>query len=299
MDFDDLKTNGNGFGDTMKEVIRRLILIIRQNRFRFEVEQKYGYTGKMDDIRTTGDIEANKAAIKKLQKSMPEIGIISEETGVIPCKNIYPEIYFTLDPLDGTRAYLRRQSDGFGPMIALIQEEKVLAAFVGDAMTNEIYGFHPDAKTVYRISDFNQGESLNNSQQKKLSGNFVLLRDNPYDLSPTAQKMFGGRKSDRLFGGININGGSIGLSMAKLWKGEFCGAIINPTITTPWDICPIIGICEKLGYVFLEIINTEKTFKTIRIKPPQRVIQFKKEILIIHESNLEELFIWTKNTLKK
>lgn len=298
MNYEELNLNGYAIGDIMKEVIRRLILIIQKNRFKFEIETKMGYSGEMDDLRTTGDIEANKAAIRKLQKSLPYFGIISEETGVIPCTNLFQEIYFTIDPLDGTRAYFRRQSDGFGPMIALVKEGEVLAAYIGDAMTNEIYGYHPGSDSVHRISDFNQGESLRASHKTSLQGNYILLRDNPYDLSHTAQIMFGEKRSERLFGGININGGSIGLSLAKLWKGEFCAAIIRPTITTPWDICPIIGICEKLGYVFLEIINKRNTFQEIKIIPPLRVIQFKKEILIIHKSNIEELFLWTKKTFK-
>lgn len=296
MIYKDLKLNGYAIGDIMKEVIRRLILIIQNNRFKFEIEEKMGYEGKRNDVRTTGDEKANLAAIKKLQKSLPFFGLISEETGTTFDENDCPMSYFTIDPLDGTRAYLRRQSDGFGPMIALVQNGEVIAAYVGDAMSEEIYGYHPESGSVHRISDFNQGESLRDAHQKSLTGNYIILRDNPYDLSRTAQKMFGLRKRNRLFGGININGGSIGLSMAKLWKGEFCAAILSTRVLTPWDMTPIIGICKKLGYIFLEIIDSEHTFRELNIDPPQRVTKLKKEILVIHESNLEELFLWTKKT---
>lgn len=299
MDYDDFKLNGFAIGDIFKEIVRRLILLIQKYRFQFEVEEKMGYTGKLDDMRTTADIKAELAAIRKLRKSLPGFGIISEETGVIPCKDFYPEIYITIDPLDGTRAFARRQSDGFGTMISLVYEGQVIAAYVGDAMSNEIYGYHPDSDSVHRISDFNQGESLRNSYQKSLRDNYILLRDNPYELSDTAQRMFGKNRKTRLFGGININGGSIGLSMAKLWKGEFAAALIKPTITTPWDICPIIGICEKLGYVFLEIINKRNTFQVVKFVPPLQTVQFKREILIIHESNLKELFAWRDSVFGK
>ena len=49
MNYEELNLNGYAIGDIMKEVIRRLILIIQPNRFKFEIETKMCYSGEMDD----------------------------------------------------------------------------------------------------------------------------------------------------------------------------------------------------------------------------------------------------------
>ena len=49
--------------------------------------------------------------------------------------------YITVDPLDGTKAFIRRQSHGVGTMVAMVEEGQVVSAYVGDVNTQEIYGF--------------------------------------------------------------------------------------------------------------------------------------------------------------
>lgn len=292
MKLNGIKINGFIISAVMKEAIRRMIVTINKHKISFETESKIGYSGLNDDFRTTGDKESDRIAIKYLQKCFPEFGIISEETGIIKCTHPFLKIYFTIDSLDGTFAYIRRQSNGFGPMISLVCNGEIIAVYIGDAMTSEIYGFHPDSGSVHRISDFEHGESLRNSHQKKLAGSWIMSRENPFDLSELSKKMFGQERNNRLFGGINVEGGSIGLTMAKLWKGEVSAIILKSHFFTPWDICPILGISEKLNYVFLKIDDENKKIIPIKIQPPLEKFSLKAEIIIIHRSNLPELNDW-------
>lgn len=293
--FPSIEINSHMISKVMKEILRRQIIIIRKERFNFQVEEKIGYSGKLDDVRTTGDTKSNEEAIKEIMKCFPGFGIISEESMLVPCTLIDLDLYFVIDPLDGSRAYVRQQSDSFGPMIALISGDEVIAAYVGDAMTGEIYGYRPESTSVYRI-DFKRGKSLVDSHQKKLAGSWILARNNPFDFSPMAKRMFGNPKKTRLFGGMEVNGGSIGLTMAKVWKGQFSATIFKGRVLTPWDFSPILGISEKLGYIFLEIDNRKKTVNKLQFVPPRKVTPLKKEIMIIHQSNLPELEAWIKKT---
>jgi len=299
MNFSIIETNGNVLGTILKEIIRRMIIIIREERFKFKVEIKIGYSGKLDDIRTTGDIRSDEAARRKIAKCLSEFGIISEETGTIIGKFKIGDLTITIDSLDGTNAYKRLQSDGFGPMISIIHQGKVIAAYVGDAMTFEIYGYHPDSGSVHRIVDFNYGISLRNSFQKSLADSWIQLRDNPFDLSEFVRTMVGDKKSSRLFGGMNIGGGSIGLTMAKLWKGEVSAAVLKTSYWTPWDMAPVIGICRKLNYHFVEINDKDKSLKVIDIPVPLEVIHDKKEIIVVHTTNIPELFAWRDSVFEK
>jgi fructose-1,6-bisphosphatase/inositol monophosphatase family enzyme len=52
-------------------------------------------------------------------------------------------LLLTVDSLDGTKAYVRKQFHGIGTMVSLVCDCNVIAAYVGDLMTQEIYGFRP------------------------------------------------------------------------------------------------------------------------------------------------------------
>lgn len=52
---------------------------------------------------------------------------------------------------------------------------------------------------------------------------------------------------------MEVGGGSIGCAFARLWKQEV-GAILSPAGTvTPWDMMPLIGATNLLGYEWLAL----------------------------------------------
>jgi len=295
MIFDELEVNGDVLGTILAEMTRRSIITINKERFSLFIEQKIGYSGEPDDIRTSADIKSEKVALKKFLKCFKNFNIISEESYNPKTKIIKERPILTADTNDGSKALARLQSDGFGPMFSVIENNEVVAVSIGDAMTFEIYCYHPDSRTVHRIINFNEGYSLRNSFQKKLAGSWIQLRDNPFDLSDFSRTLVGNEKSSRLFGGMNVNGGGIGLSMAKLWKGEVSAAILKTQFWTPWDMAPVIGVCKKLNYQFVEIDDKDKSLKVIDIPVPLKIKEDKKELIIVHESNIPELFAWKKS----
>lgn len=278
--------NGTVIGIVMKEAVWRAMQIIQAHRYVFEAEAK----GE-DDFVTSADKAAQKMYVKLLvADAFPDFGMVGEEENLrINCEHPYHNLVFYCDPLDGTKAYMRKQSHGIGTMLALGCDGLVIAAYVGDPMTGEIYGFRPGSGKVHRIGNTGRAELLKIDASKPLSKQYILLRTNPDEHSAHARKLFelvGGRRAVK---DIEITHGSIGISTARLWKGEVGMTILPPGKQTPWDIAPIYGISQKLGFVFLRINPETGDFSEWTWVPTEEIVRTDYEILIVHESRIGEL----------
>src|SRR4051794_37752437 len=274
-------------GIVMKETVRRAISAIRARRFLFEARAKADHRGNLSDVVTNADHDAQAIYLKLLRECFPEIAIIAEEDEEAVTGG-GPETYFTVDPLDGTKAFVRRQSHGIGTMIALVDRSSVIAAFVGDVMTQEVFGFRPGSPHVHRISEFDRGERLRIDPDLRLAKQYLLLRAGPHRYPPVLQTLAGGKDARGHFKGIEVESGSIGISLARLWKGEVGAAALLPGQETPWDISPLIGISLKLGFVFLRVTEAGKLAAH---NPPVSAVTYRRPhaVLVIHESRLGEL----------
>lgn len=280
--------NGHAVGIVLKDLVRRAITTIRNERFAFEVEGKLGYDGVADDMKTSADTKAQEIYLRSLREVFPQIGIIAEEDELrVPCTFTERDLYFTLDPVDGTKALVRRQSHGVGSMIALVDDDEVISAWVGDVMTQEIYGYRPDSDHVHRISEYSIGTRLEKHGTEPGKAPFVLLHDPAERYTPTtrAYLQFGGIQ------GYDVMGGSVGTWAARLWKGEVQIGILPPSFETPWDSTPVIGISEKLGYRFVEI-RRDGSFEVIEPALPREPVQREGDLAIVHESDLKH-FLYT------
>ncbi|ODT57149.1 hypothetical protein ABS71_20550 [bacterium SCN 62-11] len=271
-------------GVAMKEMVRRAINEIRRQRFIFEAQAKLGYGGECNDLVTSADRQAQRIYLKMLRECFPDFGVIAEEDELrVECCGSR-QLYFTLDPLDGTKAFGRRQSTGVGTMISLVEDGKVLAAYVGDVMTQEIYGYRPESDRVHRISEYEVGEAITVSQRPLIQG-VLLSRDAPWKFQWEVDRF----ASDH-FKDIDIEGGSIGISFARLWKQEVAALLMGAAWETPWDSSPVIGICRQLGFVFLEV--KQGKFRQVELAPPLQVVRRESDLLVVHQQHLEELKEW-------
>lgn len=278
----------------MKEMVRRAIREIRRQHIIFEVQEKYTTYKTGVDLVTSADIAAQKIFVKLIEENFPLAGIIAEENFAKECTDEGKDYFFTVDPLDGTKAYARRQSHGIGTMVSFVYNRKVEGVCIGDIMTEEIYLWRPSSEHVHRISNYEVSEKII-AKNEKLSSQYILLCDDPRKMNKLIQKMTSG-DSQSLFDNTEVTGGSIGISFARLWKGEVGGIILRDGIQAPWDTCPIVGISHKLGFVFLEIHSMRKDYSII----PSHHFPLKdnvamREMLIVHQNNLDEVREWFKN----
>ncbi|KAB2849992.1 MAG: hypothetical protein F9K44_06285 [Hyphomicrobiaceae bacterium] len=277
--------NGHAVGIIMKELVRRAISAIRNERIVFETRLKAGADGAMDDMLTSADLKAQEVYLRGLRECFPTCGVIGEENEVAIPPKAPTTAHFTIDPLDGTKAFVRRQSHGVGTMIALVDGKRVLAAYVGDVNTREIYGFRPGSEKAYRITDFDAVEPLEARARPKrpLRKRYVLLRDPPSEYSDLSRAFIAGM--DRL----QIDGGSIGIWTARLWKDEVGAALLPAGWETPWDSSPVIGISKQIGMAFLKPSSNGKSWQ--EFDPPVPLERFRREhdVLIVPRARLSEL----------
>lgn len=279
--------NGHNVGMILKEIIRRVMIKVHQLRINPEVTQKLvAYKADPHDIVTAADFAAQEIYVNKLQENFPGYGIIAEEKNlIIPCTLEGHDAFFTIDGVDGTKALERQQSHGVGTMLSLTLDGDIVSAFVGDIMTGELFYYRPGSNKVHRLNHRDERYvELGTFRDIKLEDQYMLLRNSPSDVDENIGDFIDEFKN------IEVSGGSIGLWLSRLWKGEVGAAILDGTANTPWDANPIYGISKKLGFVFLGFdLDTEWWTVERDIRPLKQNNPWGTETLVIHTSKLAEL----------
>jgi len=275
--------SSHAVGVLLKEMVRRAIETIQEQQFTFEASEKTTSYGEGLDFVTTADHAAQEIYLKMARECFPGYGIIAEEDELNVDCVLEQRFWITIDPLDGTRAFMRRQSHGIGTMVAMISENEVHAAYIGDVTTREIYGYRPGSAKVHRISRFSSGHQLQIDAERTLSQQYLLLHDDPASFPPHAQTLFL-NPARRLFKSYEVTRGSIGVEFSRLWKGEVGGILVHPGNVTPWDFAPILGISARLGFVFLSLDRLEP----FEFPIPRTTFNVDQELLVIHGSRLAE-----------
>lgn len=276
------QVNGHIIGRVLKEAVRRATVAIRNERLVFESYVKEGYNGTMDDVFTSADLKAQKIYLRTIQECFPDCGIIAEEENLNIGSSNGCRAYVTVDPLDGTKAYKRRQSHGVGTMIALVNDGEIISAFIGDINTEEVYGYRPDSEKVHRITRLDTFEVLEYKDGGDLKEQHVLLRNPAGQYSLETQRLL------PRFKNYEVIGSSIGIWMAQLWKREVCAVLLQPGWETPWDSTPIIGISQKLGYAFYRPVDGY----WVEYEPviPMETYRRDHDTLVIHRNDARKLF---------
>lgn len=284
--------NPHTVGLVMKECVRRAMLEIATQRIVFTSEVKHTDYKAGEDLVTSADYAAQKIYLKILDENFPLAGIIAEENFSRKCSDPNHNYYFTVDPLDGTKAYGRKQSHAVSTMIAFVFDGVVEGVTIGDPNTLEIFHSRPGADSVHRIYSFENSQKLIVDTKRSLSSQYLQLRCDPRKLSSLSQNLASAVKGPNLFLDIEVMGGSIGFTFTRLWKGEVGGVLMEKSTgqQTPWDTCPVFGLSKKMGYVFYEIIDSKLVPYTF--EPSEDMIKIGNELLCIHESRVEELMEW-------
>ncbi len=286
--------NAHVIGTLLREMMSQAIAAIwtRRKKFDKEVKQNEHKPGKLDYV-TDADLAAQAAIVRQIGERFPGYGIVAEEKFRRPCTLEGMPLYFTVDPNDGTNAFERRQSEGFGPMIALCTSDEVIACAIGDAMTSEIYYYRPESAKVHRMCLRDcQPELLVIDPVRKLCDQYVLLRDNPNAFDNPLFSIAQARRYGGLFKEITVLGGGIGVGMARLFKGEVGAYVMNANMQMPWDLMPVWGMSHQLGFIWLAYDEqTEKWFRR-EIKPSVDPIRFNEPTIVIHGSRRQEFNSW-------
>ena len=273
--------NGHIVGVVAKEMVRRAIVAIRKEQDAFKVSKKAGYTGKMDDVFTSADRAAQDIYLKLLRENFPLCGVVAEEDKLRIEPSGECRAVWTVDPLDGTKAFIREQSHGVGTMISLVQDGEVICAYIGDVNTQECFGYRPGSSKVHRITRLDIAKPLRHKplNEGKL---YALLRYPPASYGPKTRRLL--KRCDN----HQVDGGSIGTWIARLWKREVGAVFLTPGMETPWDAAPILGISLKLGYAFYRPVRGGWERYTPEIS--LHVTKRDHDTVVIHEKDAKILF---------
>lgn len=133
------------------------ILLDYQNKFKV-VNQK-----DIQDIATSADIVSEEFIIKSILNKYPTHGILSEEKGSINSESEYKWI---IDPLDGTKEYVRGIPQ-WNCSIALQYQNETIVACVYRPYENVMYSAGKD------LGSFKNNEKILVSNIKNLKNSFV------------------------------------------------------------------------------------------------------------------------------
>lgn len=271
----------------MKIMAEQAIDIIQKETANFTAHIKTSYAGVEDDLVTTADVAAQDMYQAYIEKYFPDDGIIGEESLNKPSKN---GRYFTIDPLDGTKAFGRRQSNGVGTMIAHVDEfGTVDAAVVGDVNTGELYYFGPNQAPTRKR--FGVESELVKISDHKLNDVYALLRRHPEEYPRLIQDIVNNTKGG-MFKGLGVESGSIGTVLARLWKDELQLVGIETGFNTPWDNTPCQGIAQQLGIVHLTIDPATYEIQTVGPELHTKIAKRAYPGIMFREQYLPEILAW-------
>ncbi len=208
------------------------------------------------DVCTNLDLEIEKLLIDKIRSNYPDHNIISEERGE---ENLGSEFTWILDPLDGSKHYLRKLPI-FCVSIALQRKEEIILGVVFNPATNEL--FHAVR---------NQGAFLNNkkihvSQKKDIVNSFIYAEIPNYTLSKRVFNKHHQQLGEIFRKSYRVRAyGSGPLGLCYVATGGFEAYVVLHSGIKFYDIAAGMFIVEEAGGKVTDIRGHEVTSKTIRV----------------------------------
>lgn len=281
-------------GEFMLRMTKQAIKIAQEEAATFSRIVKTSYSGVDDDLVTSADLKIQAFHVPEIKEWDAAGGLIGEEKAlrVEPENGFLLGRYFTDDPVDDTKAYGRRQSTGVSSMLAHVDRGNVDAVCLGDINTGEIYQFAPDLPPTR--TRFGVQTPLQPNIEAKLGQLYVLL-DNPPDVFPgVLQKMIRKDKGG-IFKDMEVTSGSIGITVARIWKGEVGMIVMKPnSFNTPWDSTPLIGMNKILGIKHLRLDPVTLEIYEFEPELPLEVKRKEYVEILVHETRAAEVIEWIK-----
>lgn len=289
--------SGNDFGEAVMCAMRWAMTEIRRRRWSFEKSEK-GLTGSGEtDYVTDVDEMVQEMYVKNFSRAFEGIGLIGEEGGLrIPSTAGGEDIVLTLDPLDGTNAFVRGQSHGISTMVGVLVGGCLAGGYVGDVMTGEIYAAHPGEWGAWLYEPGETLAAISKRSSAPLSEQYALLRKSPgrYSLvtrQAASADLVGGAG---LFRDFLVDTGSIGLHFARLWKGEIGGFFIEDSTVTPWDQTPCYAISKRLEIAQIVLEKGRGPYRT-SYAPVLDVRKSGAEYLYVKQNRADDFVEWFRS----
>lgn len=242
---------------------------------------------KDDDVVTTADYAAQQLYTTMIGDVRSDAGIVAEEHWLRKNPQGEDTLLYTIDPVDGTKALVRKQSDGIWTLLWVVDTAKkeIIAAYVWDIMTDEIYYYHPWTTDVYRMNLYDTDMKTKLMYQPRHKKRIQMLDDIrrfPVGIQ-TATERWWYRDS------LGITNGSIWTNMARLWKGEVDAMVLKSWMSQPWDRVPCAGISNVMWYTSIQL-HDDNTMKHVPLQQSRKLEAMQVPYqLIIHQQELADV----------
>lgn len=243
----------------------KVILEIYENAADIDIEYK-----KDASPVTRADKAANKVIVEALQDRFPQYTVLSEEEK--DCKERLDNEYcFIVDPLDGTKEFIKRNGQ-FTVNIALAYQHRAVAGVIYVPVTGELYYASEGTGAFLETSD-GKVEKLSVSDNKDIAS-LRLVVSNSHGCSQMDELIAKYKITNYVKAGSSLKGCMVASGQADAYYR------FNPTME--WDTAAMQCIAEEAGAFFRQMDGTIMTYNRAdsRNKKGFYVINRKENLLV-------------------
>ena len=232
------------------EIFRSLALTSGEVIMDFYNSSKLGVSRKSDDSPVTlADKKADEVISEGLKKYFPEIPVVTEEK--VESHDLNASVFFIVDPLDGTKEFIKRRKD-FTVNIALVAQGEPIRGIVYAPARQRLFYTDENGEAVEEMADFSVSKK---GLIKKIKTAFP---DNKA-LKVVASKSHRDKKTDEYISKYNykelVSAGS-SLKFCLIATGE---ADLYPRLgpTMEWDTAAGHAVLSAAGGIVLQVENKQ------------------------------------------
>lgn len=267
----DIKDHSNLLGGRVGFIISWLVSTRPSLNALFFDLRKVDHKADTSEV-TEGDRSIEREFRQKIQSTFPEDGVIGEE---YPAENRQGDYTWTIDPIDGTRAFIQG-IPFYGTIIGLYRGEEALFGVIHYPTLHELIYAVTGHGCFWQSTLHNRIQKCEASKTAKLEDAVVNLSGYEFFKNHGLESIFS--KACEISKTARCIGGDC-YSYSLLCRGKF-DLVIEPGLSL-WETVALQVLVRESGAEIIEIDGTEKKFgfKSAVIGNAQILEQAKQRLL--------------------
>jgi 3'(2'), 5'-bisphosphate nucleotidase len=229
-------------------------VLLRHYNSPFLVEQKVNALQETEEV-TAADREANELIVARLSKEFPEDGILAEESTDTEHRLEKNRVWL-IDPMDGTKNFIRRDGD-FAVQIGL--------AVNGESVLGTVY--QPVREVLYRA--VRGGGSWIEEKSNAARRMSVSSRTNPNEMVLASSRSHRSPRMERVVSTFQfkdeVRRGSVGVKIGLITEQQADLYLHLSPSTKQWDTCGPEIILQEAGGRLTDLFGQPLRYNGIRI----------------------------------
>lgn len=229
-------------------------VLLRHYNSPFLVEQKVNALQETEEV-TAADREANELIVDRLRKEFPADGILAEESTDTEHR-LGKDRVWLIDPMDGTKNFIRRDGD-FAVQIGL--------AVNGESVLGTVY--QPTREVLYRA--VRGGGSWIEEKTEPARRMTVSSRTNPNEMVLASSRSHRSPRMERVVGTFQfkdeVRRGSVGVKIGLITEQQADLYLHLSPSTKQWDTCGPEIILQEAGGRLTDLFGQPLRYNGIRI----------------------------------